>query len=125
MKTEIPQTLSPDALDELRVIVKEQIVEPMTDAEIEMMGVRLLRLFSLLSIQETKQPDVEQTEQEQRAIAFIGSEMKQGKAPSIRGITKAIGLRSSRSGFRLVEQLISKGFVMRDGEGNMCLKKQK
>lgn len=117
MKIDIPHRLSLEALNELRAIVKDEIVEPMTDAEIEEMGVRLLRLFSIISVPEQKPSRIEPTEQEQKAIAYISSEIKSGRSPSIRDITKAMGLRSSHSGFRLLNRLIEKGMIRRCEQG--------
>jgi SOS-response transcriptional repressor LexA len=78
------------------------------------MGVRLLRLFSILSTPRPKPADIQPTEQEQKALDFIGSEIQQGRSPSIRNLSKIIGFRSSRSGFRLLNRLIDRGFICRD-----------
>jgi len=48
MNTQTIQSLSAEAMNELRAIVKKEIKEPMTDAEIEEMGISLLRMFALV-----------------------------------------------------------------------------
>ncbi len=106
-----PTRLSAKAFDDLRAIVKDEISEPMTDEEIEAMGTRLLRLFSTLSTSEPETVDIQPTVQEQKALDFIKSEIVQGRSPSVRGVAKAVGFKSSRSGHRLLRRLIARGWV--------------
>ena len=48
---------------------------------------------------------------EERALAFIRSELKKGRSPGVRKIAQAVGLRSSRSGLKLVRSLKIKGLL--------------
>ena len=83
----------------------------MTDAEIEEMGLRLLHLFDFLfprPVQALGQP---LTEREAAAIAFVHREREQGRTASARTLAKAMGLRSSRSGFKLTKSLADKGYL--------------
>ena len=51
------------------------------------------------------------TAKEARALTFIQRERALGRSCSVRSVAKAVGLRSSRSGARIVYLLITKGFV--------------
>ncbi len=112
-----PTRLSAEAFDELRVIVESEIKEHMTDEAIEEMGINLLKLFAVLLPPEVKPIGNQPTEQEQKALAFLQDEISQGRSASIRDLCKAIGFRSSRSGFRLLNVLILKEWVHRDDKG--------
>ncbi len=56
-----------------------------------------------------------------KALTFLREEINHGRSPSIRDLCAAMGFHSSRSGFRLLNMLITKGFVKRgeNGELNM------
>lgn len=112
-----PTRLSAEAFEELRAIVEHEKKEPMTNEEIEEMGINLLKLFAMLFTPEEKSAGNQPTEQEQKALTFLQDEMSQGRSPSIRDLSKVMGFRSSRSGFRLLNLLIAKGWVHRDGKG--------
>lgn len=51
------------------------------------------------------------SESESRALAFIERQLRKGHSPSTREVTKAIGLRSSRSGHKVVHSLRRKGLL--------------
>ena len=42
---------------------------------------------------------------ESKALAFIRKELKRGHSPTVREVAKALGFRSSRSGYRIVRAL--------------------
>jgi len=105
--------LTAEAKNELRAIVNEEIDHPMTDDEVEDMGMRLLRFFFILETPGPETAGIQPNEQEQKALGFINSELKQGRSPTVRGIAKASGFRSSRTGHRLLKSLIAKGWVGR------------
>lgn len=50
----------------------------------------------------------ELSEAEILALKFIKKNLAKGHAPSVREITKAIGLRSSRSGHKVIQSLMNK-----------------
>jgi len=57
------------------------------------------------------------TSNESKALTFIRRELKRGNSPSVREVTKAAGLKSSRSGQILIRALISKSVIKRiDGK---------
>lgn len=123
MTKQTTHRLSAEAMNDLQTIVQKEISELVTDDEIEDMGIRLLRLFSIIVTQEPKPACVQLAKQEQKALAFIGSEIKQGRSPSLRQLTQAVGLKSSRSGYRLLNKLISKGQVVRNEEGELRMQR--
>lgn len=116
METQSTPKLSQEALAELRAITKDEIADPMTDAEIEEMGLRLLRLFSILSIPESKPLGAHSSllPQELRALAFIQTALKKGQSPSVRAVATASGFRSSRTGMRLLNALVEKGVLKKE-----------
>jgi len=117
-------SLSPKAFEELREIVRDEYGETTADQEIHEMGTRLLRLFNTLLVSDSK--DLSQagtqgplTEKELKVLEFIKHSMKEKRRPSVRGISRAMGLRSSRSGFRLLRSLIGRGLVYRGQKGEL------
>ena len=42
---------------------------------------------------------------------FIAAEIEEGRTASVRGVAEAVGLKSSRSGRKLVNNLIAKGWI--------------
>jgi hypothetical protein len=68
-------------------------------------------LFSRISLQPVELPAPELTDQEQHALKFIRKELGKGHSPSVRKVTRAIGLRSSRSGQRIITTLIGKSIL--------------
>ena len=51
------------------------------------------------------------TERESRALAFINRERAKGRSPSVREVTKAIGFKSSRTGYMIVKNLKMRGLM--------------
>jgi hypothetical protein len=116
--------LSLKALAELKEIVIEEFGPGDTDQEIEEMGLRLLRLFSLVSVDSPKTEKPKLSVVEAKALTYVGDCIKQHKQPTVRGVAEAIGKKSSRSGMRMVDELIKRGIVTRDEEGRINLTDQ-
>ncbi len=57
------------------------------------------------------------TERELVVLNLIKEANAKGRSPSIREITKALGLLSSRSGHRFLDGLMKKGIIRRNAEG--------
>ena len=104
MNTQTIQRLSAEAMNDLREIVKKEIKEPMTDEEIEEMGIGLLRLFSIVMDRPPVPFRVPLTEPEQKALDYINIERKEGREPTVRGIAMAARFRSSRSGKNMLDR---------------------
>ena len=113
METCRPTQLSQEAFEELREIARAEIADPMTDPEIQEMGVNLLQIFKLLTRRPLEKNRPPLTEQESTALAFIRHEQDHGRTPSTRSLARTMGFRSSRSGHRMIETLVSKGYVTR------------
>lgn len=47
-------------------------------------------------------PGIALTLNEEKTVAFIRSERKEGRSPGVRKIAQVVGLRSSRSGARIL-----------------------
>jgi hypothetical protein len=78
------------------------------------MGMRLLMFFSILATPALTPACIQPTEQEWKALRFLDAEIRQGRSPSVRQVAKAVGFKSSRSGYKLLKRLITKGLVVRD-----------
>ncbi len=59
----------------------------------------------------TSPPKPSLTTREEKALAYIKRERSKGRSPSTRGVARAVGLRSSRSGYLVLGQLKSKGVI--------------
>lgn len=114
--------LSKEAFRELKEIAHKDYGNSMPDSEIEEMGERLLRLFSLLSPgKQDSQRGIELTDQESMVLEYIQKEMESQRHPSARSISKLLGFRSSRSGFRFLNGLIERGLLVRNEKGKLSL----
>jgi hypothetical protein len=126
----IPPRLSPEAFEELKEICQDEIKRTMSDEEIHTMGINLLKLFDILvahlpkklaPLAEEKQIQV--SDQEFKALKYIHHSIYHDKKqPTVRGITRALGLHSSRSGFRMLKVLLEMGFIHRDQEGTINMR---
>jgi len=116
--------LSPQAFADLKVITLKELGPDMTDGQIEEMGVNLLRLFDVLVTSPAEStPQLKLSPEESKALEYIKGEIEQHRSPSVRDLSKAMGFRSSRSGFRLLKRLIERGVVCRDCDGVLQLSK--
>ena len=109
--------LSPEVFRELKDITHAELEGPMSDDEIEEMGLRVIKLYSFLRIETSKEvsPGSQLTDQESKALSFIKDQMAQfGRMPSVHKIARALGLSSSRSGFQILKRLSRLGLVRRD-----------
>jgi len=70
-------------------------------------------------------PDVRSqlTLHEETALVFIRKELKRGHSPSVREVTRALGAKSSRTGFRILQSLIGKGVLARRRSGPLMDKR--
>ena len=114
--------LSEKAFSELKEIFKKEYPdEVFTDEQMREAGMNLLRLFSIISTKNRgeessslgKTPAAELTEREQEALKFINEQILLKRQPSVRDVAQAVGLKSSRSGARMVDSLIAKGYLRR------------
>ncbi len=98
--------LSDKALQEFRELAEEEFQESYTDSEIRDMATNLLTLFNVLVPNEVAVNEClpKLTDKEALALAFINQELKEGRKPSARGVANAAGLRSSRSGLKLLNK---------------------
>jgi len=98
----------------------------MTDEEIEAMGIRLLKFFKLLA-DDTPVPkpkEIEVSEEESKALAYIRHCLfHDRREPTARGVAEAIGKRSSRSGHRMLLNLLSRGLVWRGKDHRLVMRK--
>lgn len=118
------QRLSAEAIQELRDIFEEEFDDVLTDDEIEEMGLRLLRFFSILVKEPDRPAQIKITDCEFKAMRYIHDCIcHKNILPTIRGISQAIGCRSSRSGFRALSMLLKRELAWRDEEGNITMVK--
>jgi hypothetical protein len=112
MDMQIPQKLSARAVIELREIYAEEFDETLTEGEAQEMGSRLLRFFDIL-LKESVSTRIDLNEREKRAADYIAVENMAGRFPTVRGIARAAGFKSSRSGKKLQDSLVAKGWLGR------------
>jgi hypothetical protein len=95
--------------------VCDQIIEQLTTYFSTSEGAEMSeQIHDFLSGQKERQqppPMPTLTSQEQLAFRFIQKETQKSAFPSIRAITKAIGCRSSRTGYRVIQALKRKGYL--------------
>lgn len=106
-----PSQLSQQAFGEFKAIYEAEFKETVPDADLEHMAVNMLELFALILKEQPSKPLPKLTEDEEKAYRFIREEQKQGRKPTARSVAKALGLRSSRSGFSRIQNLASKGLL--------------
>jgi hypothetical protein len=61
------------------------------------------------------------SDRETKALTFIREELDRGHSPSVREITKAIGVRSSRTGHQIVQALLLRSLIRRDDNDLLAL----
>ncbi len=121
---QITHRLSTEAREEFREIYKDEFRDILSDDQVEEMGMGLLGFFHLLKLNEPieEDPGIEVTENEYATIKYIHTCLfHHHKQPTVRGVTEALGKRSSRSGFRVLTSLMKKKLVWRDDKGELCM----
>ena len=118
--------LSEKAVSEFQDIYQQEFGKTLTDDEANEMATRLLRLFQILTEEEPirELSKITVTESEFKALQYIHiSIYHHKKQPTVRGIAAALGLKSSRSGFRMLAILIRRGLVYRNEKGELEVRK--
>ena len=122
-----PHRLSKEAFDRLKEIYREEFGGNALDDELHDIGIRLLKLLKLLveldSGSQGQQENIpEVTEREFQVLKYLHHGIyHDAHRVTIRGLAAAAGLRSSRSGFRLLQKLIRRGLTYRDPERKLQL----
>jgi hypothetical protein len=118
--------LSDKAFNELKELARDELDNDMPDDDIKEIGLRLLNLFSVFTTKKEEPPKPEEsqfTDLELKVLRFLHDEICHKKrSPTVREIAKVIGLKSSRSGFRFLNTLVSKGLVVRSDRGQLLLR---
>ncbi len=102
-----------EALDELKTIC-ERMGHLCGDEEAQRIGERILKF--IINSEYLRPPEL--LSLEQSAFDLIKNS---STSPSIRAITAAIGLSSSRSGSRVVQSLMRKRLICRNAEGKLTV----
>jgi LexA DNA binding domain len=71
---------------------------------------QMQRIFSKVQVK-SEQEALSLTDREIKAFRFIKKQVEIGKSPSVREIARAVNLKSSRSGARMVDNLVAKGVL--------------
>ena len=101
-----------EELGEFKAICRD-LGHELSDEEAQDAAQRVIRF--LMAVEPARNPRL--SVEEQTAFEMI----RVGPPPSIREITKKLGLSSSRSGYRVVVSLIQKGLVRRDERGLLSI----
>ncbi len=112
------------------MIARKEYGDSMSDEGIETMGSSLLRLFALLTAPDEKETDTAPKERRIQIPAQTFNVLKyihhaiyhDKKATTVRGIAQAAELRSSRSGMRILDGLIKRGYLYRDEQGGIRMR---
>lgn len=59
------------------------------------------------------------SETEKKALIFIEKESLYYRSPSVRVLANHVGLKSSRSGVRIIRKLVADGFVVKNKRGEL------
>lgn len=114
--------ISREALERYRNLFEEEFGECLSDEAARESMMNLLRFFEVIS--KGKSPvktKTKVTDHEGKALQYIRHCLEQKTNPTVRGIAVAIGRSSSRSGMKMLEQLIVRGMVYRSKDGKIVL----
>jgi len=82
---------------------------------------RLESLFSKIPLEDKAVPPM-LSDPETRALTFIQRELRKGHSPSTREVARAIGRRSSRSGHRVITNLLQKGLIIQNDKKKLTIR---
>jgi hypothetical protein len=122
MDTDIGE-LSAKDLAEFKDIFDQEFGPGTPDTELKETAANLLRLFRVLCSGVSGASKPKLTGQELQAFKAIG-QVRNGRSPSVRELCRALGWRSSRSGFKVIQSLTAKGYVYRAQNGELKVKGQ-
>jgi len=106
--------LSEEQKEGIRNMCK-QLFDYYKTAEGKLVGEQISRIVDSMKEKDKPKP-VQLTEKEQLAFAYIKGQLSHGIQPTVRGVAKAVGLKSSRSGVRIIDKLIAQGYLRLVGE---------
>jgi len=109
--------LTPEDIKEFQKLYREEFDEELPLGEAANRARQLLKLYWVLA----QSYKTELTEKETGALQFIEKHLSVGQSPSIREIARALEYKSSRSGFRIVQQLTRNGHLKRNRDGTLTL----
>lgn len=145
--------LSEAAFGDLKGIVQDEFDEKMEDSAIEKMGIEVLAFFALLAKGEGR-PLPAQTPDHSRSEKTIASPVNsmihsvsmgketlnerqvqalrhlrnaivhEGYSPSVRDLAAALGYKSPRTAFLVLQSLIEGGWIDRKADGGLLIKKE-
>lgn len=115
--------VSVEAKDEFIEIFRKEFGESLSDEDAFQSAGSILRFCKTLL--EPGNPDPKRTQvtqDEWKALRYIHDVMVHKKVqPTVRGTASAIGRSSSRSGLRMLEHLVSRGFLYHDDTGKVVM----
>lgn len=101
-------------IEEFRYLAEEEFGQMFTGAEIKEMAVNLLEAYHHIYSDCPDSPKVKVNENEFRALRYVHNCLYHKKCqPTARGMAEALGWRSSRSGFRMIQRLGERGLIRR------------
>lgn len=89
----------------------DQIIEKLLDYFRTDEGTEFYKQFVAVFQKAPQLPMVILTPNETKALHYIRKKQQRGHSPSVREVTRTIGLRSSRSGHKIITSLRSKGII--------------
>lgn len=115
------ESISESAVIEFQMLYREEFGEDLAYDEAEERASEVLRLFSMLSTRNATKPKLQATEVESKCLRYIETQLKMEKQPTVRGISYVLGRRSARTGFKMMNRLLARGFLKRDQQGALTI----
>lgn len=120
--------LAKESIEKFKALMEQEGCGTITDEEARDRTESLVKLFAILTTndgeQDTNKP-ITVTEVEGKCLKYIHHCIHHDKIKvTVRGIANAVGLKSSRSGMKLLQTLIAKGYVYKDEDGNVRLSRE-
>lgn len=113
--------VSKTAVAEFQTLYREEFGGELAFDEAEERAIKVLGLFSLLSRGRSSASKFAASEMESKCLRYIETQLKMEKQPTVRGVSYVLGRRSARTGFKMMNRLLARGFLKRDQQGNLTI----
>jgi len=121
-------SLKPEDIEEFRKIWRKEFKEKLSTEGASVQAQRILELYTLLYSPTPEELEkrnhlADLTDNQRRALLFIEYCLGDEKhSPSVREVANAIGCRSSRTAFRVIQQLADLGLLSKRKGGELQIK---
>lgn len=120
--------LPKESIEKFKALMEQEGYGTITDEEARDKTESLVKLFATLSTNDSEQDlnkPITVTEVEGKCLKHIHHCIHHERIKvTVRGIANAVGLKSSRSGMKLLQSLIAKGYAYKDEGRNVRLSRE-